>query len=31
LAALASGSLGVILFVIAMLLGQWIASRFAEP
>jgi uncharacterized membrane protein YedE/YeeE len=28
LAALASGSAGVILFVIAMLLGQWLASRF---
>jgi uncharacterized membrane protein YedE/YeeE len=27
LAALASGSRGVILFVIAMLLGQWLASR----
>jgi hypothetical protein len=31
LAALASGSPGVILFVIAMLLGQWIASRLEEP
>jgi uncharacterized protein len=30
LAALASGSPGVILFVIAMLVGQWLASRF-EP
>ena len=28
LAALASGSPSVILFVIAMLVGQWLASRF---
>lgn len=28
LAALASGSPGVILFVMAMLLGQWLGSRF---
>jgi uncharacterized protein len=28
LAALASGSAGVILFVIAMVLGQWLVSRF---
>jgi uncharacterized protein len=28
LAAMASGAPGVILFVIAMLLGQWLAARF---
>lgn len=28
LAALASGSISVILFVIAMVLGQWLATRF---
>jgi len=31
LAALASGSPEVIVFVIAMILGQWLALRFAEP
>jgi uncharacterized protein len=31
LAALASGSPKVILFVIAMLLGQWLASRLEQP
>jgi uncharacterized protein len=31
LAALASGSVGIILFVIAMVLGQWLASRFEGP
>jgi hypothetical protein len=30
LAALASGSPGVILFVIAMLVGQWLVSRFED-
>jgi uncharacterized membrane protein YedE/YeeE len=30
LAALASGSPEVILFVIAMILGQWLASRFEQ-
>jgi uncharacterized protein len=31
LAALASGSPGVILFVVAMVLGQWLVSRFEAP
>lgn len=31
LAALASGSPAVILFVIAMVLGQWLAARFEQP
>ena len=31
LAALASASLGVILFVVAMILGQWLVSRFEAP
>jgi len=31
LAALASGSPRIILFVLATLLGQWLASRFEEP
>ena len=31
LAALASGSLSVILFVVAMILGQWLVSRFEAP
>jgi uncharacterized membrane protein YedE/YeeE len=31
LAALVSGSPGVILFVMAMLLGQWLASRWEKP
>ena len=30
LAALASGSSGVISFVIAMIAGQWLAGRFAD-
>jgi len=31
LAALASGSPSVILFVVAMILGQWLVSRFEAP
>ena len=31
LAALASGSLSVILFVVAMILGQWLVSRVEAP
>ena len=31
LAALASASPGVILFVVAMILGQWLVSRFEAP
>jgi uncharacterized membrane protein YedE/YeeE len=31
LAALASGSPEVVLFVIAMIVGQWLASRFEQP
>jgi hypothetical protein len=31
LAALASGSLSVLLFVVAMIIGQWLASPIGEP
>jgi hypothetical protein len=31
LAALASGSPSVILFVVAMVVGQWLAWRFEAP
>jgi len=31
LAALAAGSPSVILFVVAMVVGQWLESRFEEP